>query len=369
MKIALSVDALSPELTGIGRYNWELAQSLAADPSIAELGFVRGRNWVSDPSVFLLADAPTAKRPKIRPPRWLARRRMKKDLKSFLFHSPNYFLPVFVDRGVITVHDLSVFHFPETHPIERVRQFEKEFPLSLDRATHVITDSETVRQEVIEFAGVSPERITAIPLGVSSAFKPQACADIQPLLTRYDLKAGQYALCISTIEPRKKITELLKAWQLIPAAAKKGKQLVLAGSSGWLSENINAAIARGVAEGWLRYLGFVPESDLPALYAGASLFVYPSSYEGFGLPPTEAMASGVPAIVSDRSCLPEITQGAAEVFDPDDMENFAAVLEMGLIDDQWRTHAIACGREVAARYTWESCATLTRELYHRVAND
>lgn len=365
MRVALSVEALSPNLTGIGRYTLELALRLATDEAIGNMRFFRGNAWVDNPEDFVCAKTPP-KRGHIRAPLWLRKRRMAWEMRDRLFHGPNYFLPPFVEGGIITVHDLSVFHFPETHPADRLRHFERDFTSSLDRAAHIITDSQTVRHELIGFAGISPERITAVPLGVSQAFRPHTALELQPLLKRYGLKNGCYTLCVSTIEPRKKIAELLKAWQLVSREITKRTPLVIVGGGGWLSEEIKAAIAQGVKEGWAQYLGYVPEDGLQSLYAGAALFVYPSSYEGFGLPPIEAMASGVPTIVSNRSCLPEVTQGAAMVTDPDDTEAFAQTLERGLTDQPWRAQAIAAGLRVAAGYTWDRCATQTREIYQYV---
>ena len=139
--------------------------------------------------------------------------------------------------------------------------------------------------------------------------------------------------------------------------------MVLVGGEGWRSEHLHEAIDVGQKAGWLRYLGFVPEDDLPALYAGARLFVYPSSYEGFGLPVIEAMASGVPVLSSDRSCLPEITSGAAKFFNPDDAENFITSLEEALTDFTWQQKTISRGLQVSARYNWDECAERTAAVY------
>ena len=123
---------------------------------------------------------------------------------------------------------------------------------------------------------------------------------------------------------------------------------------------------KGGREGWVRYLGFVPDADLPLLYAGAALFVYPSVYEGFGLPPVEAMASGVPVVVANASCLPEVTGGAAMLVAPEDVDDFARRLEQALVDDAWRAQARADGLRVAARYSWDRCARETVEVYRKV---
>ena len=130
-----------------------------------------------------------------------------------------------------------------------------------------------------------------------------------------------------------------------------------------MNQQIHDQVDLGVAEGWLRHLGHVEERQLPALYAGAKLFVYPSLYEGFGLPPIEAMASGVPVIVSDRSCLPEVCGSAARFVDPDNDNQFLNAIRFGLEDDQWREGAVRRGLERAACYTWDRCIEDTVKVY------
>ena len=184
----------------------------------------------------------------------------------------------------------------------------------------------------------------------------------------WDLKPHRYGLCISTLEPRKKILEFCLAWRRLPEDLRREFPLVLAGGSGWENEAIHNAIETGVAEGWLRHLGFVEEAMLPALYAGAALFVYPSIYEGFGLPPIEAMASGVPVIVSNRSCLPEVCGAAARYIDPDDEEDFASALLDSLEDAGWRSRAARMGLERASEFSWDRCVNETLAVYRKVIN-
>lgn len=264
------------------------------------------------------------------------------------------------------MHDMSVYRYPETHPPERIKAFDEGFMDSLARADQVITDSETVRSELICDMGVAPNKVTAIHLGVSRTFRvldeSARMPVVQTLLGRH---ADDYILCVATFEPRKRIE------QAILAHAKLREHnplppLVLVGARGWRNDDLHALIERQVASGALIMLGQVAEAALPFLYAGARLFLYPSIYEGFGLPPIEAMASGVPAIVSDRSCLPEITRGAAMMINPDDVDAFAEAIRRGLEDDNWRGEAIERGLRVAAGYTWEKCIENTVNVYRDV---
>lgn len=366
MDVILSVDALSHNLTGIGRYTWELAKRIPTYSAVASLSLYRNDRWISDPAE--LTDPAARHHRSNIVMRWLRKRRAEYLFKNRVFHGPNYFLPPNVDVGVITVHDLSVFRYPATHPAERVRQFSEKLANSLSRASHIITDTETVKKEIVETMGVSPDDITAIHLGISDEFHPRAFAEISAGLKKYDLTPGTYALCVCTIEPRKKILELILAWQDLPHTIRGRWNLVISGGRGWLSDDIEAAMERGEREGWLRYLGYTRAEDLPALYAGASLFVYPSTYEGFGLPPLEAMASGVPTIVSNASCLPEVTKGGAMLIDPDNHHNLVEAVHRGLTDDAWRRTAVADGVKIARGYSWERCVEKTVAIYRRVSS-
>ncbi|WP_374553322.1 glycosyltransferase family 4 protein [Sphingobium yanoikuyae] len=376
VKVILSVEALEPRLSGIGRYSWELAQRIGAAPEVEGVRFYRNGEWIADPAVLL--ELPVTPRQRHKVHRWLRKRttglrKWGRDLRdaavmrSHLFHGPNYFLPAAAEGGVITVHDLSVFRYPETHPAERLRHFERDFQASLARAAHIVTDSVTTRDEVIDFLSLAPERVTAVPLAASPAFMPRHTDQLRPALSRYDLVPQGYALCVSTVEPRKRIPQLLLAWEKLPLAVRSRWPLMVTGGAGWLSDDIQALMARGAREGWVRYLGFVPEEDLPLLYAGAVLFVYPSIYEGFGLPPVEAMASGVPTVVANASCLPEVTGGAAMLVEPEDIDDFARRLEQALVDAQWRASACDAGLAIAGGYSWGRCARETVALYGRVA--
>ena len=364
LRIALCVDALTPQPGGIGRYTWELAKGLAERNDIDVLSFFGRGRLIAEPR-RLIETGTLPRRHKLlrRIDAW----RMRRALRSNLVHGPNYFLPAKVEGGVITVHDLSVFRYPETHPAARVRAFERLFKSSLDRSAHIITDTETIKRELVETFSVSPDTVTAIPLGVDPRFRV-AGGSPSEALSSWGLAPGGYGLCVSTLEPRKKILELLLAWERLPAEVRSKFPLVLAGGSGWQNDDLHVEIELGVANGWLRYLGFVDEGLLPDLYAGARLFIYPSIYEGFGLPPVEAMASGVPAIVANRSCLPEVCGVAVRYVDPDDREAFASTLEDCLLDETWRVEAIDRGLDRARQLTWDRCIDATIGVYRKVIN-
>ncbi len=373
VKVILAVDSIRPPLTGIGRYTWELARHFASpEGGLDAIRFYFAGAWVDDVAGLLDGQpvAPTRSRlPKWArslPPvkafqRWNGDRRWR----DHLFHSPNYFLPDECATGIVTVHDLSVFKYPETHPVERLRHFERGFASTLARAAHLVTDSEFTRREVAEFFGWPIDNITAVPLGVPAEFRPHTNDELASPLAAYQLSAGGYGLSVSTLEPRKRIDRLIDAYAELPVALRTRYPLVLVGSNGWLNDDLHAKIRKGESEQWLRYLGFVPEAVLPALYAGARAFFMPSKYEGFGLPVLEALASGVPTLTSNVSSLPEVAGDAGWLVEPDDHDALRHGIERVLSDDGWRDAARARGLELARDATWARCARRMLAVYER----
>ncbi len=389
LRLILATDAIFPPLTGIGRYAYELATRLPLRGDVDELRYLGMWAWGRMPPGGLDAGVRPVAGSLPVPPAWLVpvrrymatkhwavevydrvsevlRSRLLRKGQGAVYHSPNYFLPAYDGPLVATVHDLSIVRFPETHPAASRRYFELAFRRSLDRADALIVDSETVRQELIADYSVAPERVTAIHLGVDASFRPHTEAELMPALARHGLVRGQYVLSVGTLEPRKRLDQLITAYAGLPAPLRIRFPLILTGASGWLNERVRPLIERGQAEGWLRYLGFVPQTDLPAIYAGAHAFAMISMYEGFGLPLLEAMASGVPVLTSNRSCMPEVTAGAALLVDPDDVEAIRAQLTRLIEDAPWRAGAMDRGLARAGVLTWEYCLDKTAEVYRSV---
>ena len=380
IQLILGTDSVSAPLTGIGRYTLELARGLAQHPDIARLRFFSLGRWQAMPALLAAETPVDAHRPSLRSqlagnraavaafrllmPQ-LQRVRLR-DQGDAIYHSPNFFLPPFAGRSVTTVHDLSHHIHPEFHPHARIDYMRRMLPDSLARASHVITVSESARQDLIKHFGHPPDRVTAIPLGVDPIFRPHSSAQLAPLMARLGLQTQGYSLYVGTIEPRKNLDRLLDAYESLPSALRKRYPLVMAGSPGWRSEHTHARMAQAASAGWLHYLRYVAQADLPALYAGARLFVYPSLYEGFGLPVLEAMASGVPVVTSSVSSLPEVVGSIALSIAPEDTDALVAALQQGLQDDAWRSAAMAAGPQRAARFTWERCVNQTVALYGRI---
>lgn len=364
-------------MTGVGRYTLELARHLAALPEL-DLTFLRGNTLLDalpvpapgHPFVPAVRDLlsgfslPTAIYRRFQGHR---RARTLRDQSGTLLHGTNYYLPVFPGRSIVTIHDVSVFTCPEYHRPDRVRYMHKEVALSVQRAERVLTVSEFSKAEIGRVLGIELDRISVTPLGIGSEFRPRNAVDLAPSLTTFALQPDQYCLHVGTIEPRKNLATLLDAFECLPAGQRRQYPLVLVGHHGWESAELHARFARATREGWLTYLGYVPEQQLPALIAGARLFVYPSLYEGFGLPPLEAMACGVPVVCSDAAALTEAVGDVARTAPARDADALARAIEHALDDEPWRTQARARGPARAATYSWHHCAQMTCAAYRELA--
>lgn len=386
MKLVFAVDAIFPPLTGIGRYAYELANRLPQVPEIDDLRFLAMWRWAQarpqsgggDAAAALVAPGWLgAARVRLATQPWAVevydvvserwRGHMLKSARGAVYHSPNYFLAPHDGPSVATVHDLSITRYPQTHPVARRRYFELAFERSLRRADMLITDSEAVRQEVLTDYGLPPDKVRAIHLGVDPSFQPMTPAHTAPVLRAHGLTHGGYTLSVATLEPRKKLDRLIAAYAALPEGLRKSYPLVLIGSMGWLNSPLHQQIERARAQGWLRFLGYVPQADLPILYAGARAYAMTSIYEGFGLPVLEAMASGVPVLTSNVSCMPEVAGGAALLAHPDDIDALREQLARLLTDHPWRAEAMRRGLERARSMTWERCLAQTLEIYRAVA--
>ncbi|AVJ16969.1 mannosyltransferase [Serratia sp. MYb239] len=380
MKIILSVEPIKFPLTGIGRYTYELAKGLQSSSEIEELHFFSGTQFLSE--------IPTAKNTSdgshrlkkivqsnslaIEAYRLLMPLLKKKALRGSercLFHGPNFFLPPFSGPSVATFHDLSPFKWAHCFDPKRNRFTKKEMLSALSRANGLITVSNYIRNEIHDYFDYPLEKIHTVHLASSPDFYPRTNEQVSGVLQKFGLNYKGFTLFVGTIEPRKNIISLIRAYRQLPVQLRKSYPLVLSGYKGWRNDDIMQEIERGEREGWLKYLGFAAAEELPLLYAAANLFVFPSHYEGFGLPVLEAMSSGTPVICSNSSSLPEVAGDAAMTHVPEDVDMLTLLITQGLTDEPWRKDAVAKGLTHAASFSWQSCTRQTLDVYQKLADN
>lgn len=380
VKIILSVDAVRFPLTGIGRYSYELARGMQQHKEVTELKLLAGARFQHAlPTAAAKAGSSHGLKRRVqRSPMAIGlyqkiqpklRAWRLRSMAEYTYHSPNYFLPPFAGRKVATFHDLSVFRSPEYFDPTLVQYLRKGFEYTLKTADRLITDSEFIRQELAHFSGWPLSHIHTVPLAASPDFRPRLAAEVGDTLARYNLGYQAYALYVGTIEPRKNLMRLLDAYGTLPPALRQRWPLIISGYAGWQSDAIHQRMKRAEAEGWLRYLGFVPADDLPRLYAAARIFAFPSLYEGFGLPVLEAMSCGVPVVCSNSASLPEVAGQAALMSAPEDTATLAEHLQKALEDNSWREHASQAGLARAAGFSWPQCVNQTLSVYRQLQND
>jgi alpha-1,3-rhamnosyl/mannosyltransferase len=282
-----------------------------------------------------------------------------------LYHEPN-FIPLPCDcPTVATLHDLSVVLHPEWHPAGRAAYYEHHFERALDSCVHFLTDSEFSRQEVIRKLHIAPERVTRVYIGIRRRLNPRPREEVSRSLARLGLPP-RYLLYVGTIEPRKNVLLLLRAYCALPEQLRTAWPLVLVGGWGW-NAGPEAEYLHDVARhrGVFR-LGYVADDDLAAVYSGARALVYPSLYEGFGLPPLEMMACGGAVLASTAGALVETVGRQAHLVPPEDLDGWRSAMARVVTDEDW-WQGLRRGAEAAARpYTWERCAAETLQVYRRL---
>jgi len=282
-----------------------------------------------------------------------------------LYHEPN-FVP-FPTRlpTVVTVHDLSVLKYPQWHPADRVRLHQKQFLKGLGRARHVIVVSESVRHELITELGCPAERVTAVHNGIGMQFTPPSAESLDAIRQKWKLPE-QYFLCVGTIEPRKNIATVMRAFLELPAELRRHCPLILAGPWGWKSDTERTLFHTAGADSGLRHLGYIADGDLPALYGAARVLLYPSHYEGFGLPPVEMLACGGAVLASTAAAVQEVVRGHAWFIDADDLPGWRETMKRAVYDDAFLARLRAGGTGHAAQFTWAGAAERTLAVYRRV---
>jgi glycosyltransferase involved in cell wall biosynthesis len=261
-------------------------------------------------------------------------------------------------RLTATIHDVTAWTMPELHPSAN-RRAETHFADLARRADRLIAVSQCTKDDAVRVLGLSPEKITVIHSGVADEFFDPPAEAVASVRERYGLKRP-FVLCVGTVEPRKNLATLIEAFTGLPDEVRSEHDLVVAGPMGWASEQIRNRLAS------CRYLGYIPEVDLAPLTAAATVFAYPSFYEGFGFPVVQAMAAGVPVVTSNVSSLPEVAGDAALLVDPHSPGELRDALSRLLNVQDLRRVLRERGRMQAEKYRWSTCAARSLDFFRNL---
>jgi alpha-1,3-rhamnosyl/mannosyltransferase len=365
LRVAVEATTLSGRLAGIGHYTAALCQQLVADGG-ATLAYFTARSWAQEPprQPGLRIPRPLQWRKRIpmgREMQFVLQRRQLARLERLwrpdLILGPSFVLPRARAPSVMVVHDLSHLRYPEVHPPARVAFLNRHLRPAMARTAAVLTDSRFTEAELLHYFPEVAGRTHVVYPGISGRFALAPAAEVETALDGVLLGDDRhFFLFLSTLEPRKNLVGLLAAYAALPAAIRGAHPLVLVGQMGWQESNFAAVLTGMVERGEVRMLGYLRDELLPALYRRALALIYPSLYEGFGLPPIEAMATGCPVLVANVSSLPEVCGDAALYCDPLDVGSITAGMRRLAEDDALRARLAAAGPARAALYTWEVAA-------------
>jgi glycosyltransferase involved in cell wall biosynthesis len=347
MRVGLDGIPLNSTMTGVGYYTSELVRSLAAIAPTHEFevlspfnGFNRRLWWL-----FTL-------------PRYCR--------ELALFHGTNYQLPYWTTcPTVLTIHDLSLLLYPQTHQKNLVSRARLKLPFFARKAGAIITPSETIKSEVCEHLGVSGEKVFAIPYAGRSAFYAVPRAESDPVRERLGVP-DEFILFVGTVEPRKNLLNLVRAFDEIIRHTSLRTHLVIAGKQGWLSDELMGYLNNSQIKERVLFTGHVEDAEVRALYSSCRVFVYPSIYEGFGLPLLEAMMCGVPVVTSNVPSIVETVGDVARLASPTDFRDLAQAIKTLLEDPNERQHRAAAGLEHAKKFSWTKTAEKTLGVYEKV---
>lgn len=376
MRIGIDYTAAVRQGGGIGRYTRNLIRALAnLDRQHQYTLFVAGRgidrrsvgSW---PANFRVRLIPVSDR-------WLhifwQRLRVPIPVQTVtgpldLFHSPDFVLPpVGRTPAMVTVHDLSFLRVPQCFVPGFSRYLTKAVTRAVGEADRILADSESTRSDLQAILGAAPERVRVIYPGVETRFRPvRDPVILERVRERYGLP-NRFILGVGTLQPRKNFDGLIESFGRLAGPtqqqAVQDVHLVIAGGAGWMHEDLPQVVRRLGLDERVRFVGFVEDADLPALYSLARVFAFPSWYEGFGLPVLEAMACGTPVIAADNSSIPEVVGGAGCLVEAGDIEALADGLERLLVDEKLRVELMSAGHAQAKGFRWERAASQLLEEY------
>ncbi|MEO7913071.1 MAG: glycosyltransferase family 1 protein [Roseiflexaceae bacterium] len=390
MHIGIDYTAAAWQGAGIGRYTRELIRAIAAQGDSHRYSLFYAAGGLAPDSPYMadlrwLCDthANVRRVPIPLSPRRLTQfwQRLRVPLPVELFtgaldllHAPDFVLPPTRARTIVTIHDLSFLVHPECAEPSMVRYLTDAVPRGLRRANVILADSQATRHDLARLLAIDPARVELVYPGVGPHFRPMVAEDTVQVRDRLGLPA-RFVLFVSTLEPRKNLVRLLEAFAQVIGAEDVDRQsavadlhLVIAGRRGWLYEDIFAAIDRLQLRERVQLLDYVHDNDLPALYNLAAAFAYPSIYEGFGIPPLEALACGTPTVIADNSSLPEVVADAAVLVSAEDVGSIASGIRLVVSDDGLRARLRVAGPAQARKFTWQQAAKRVLACYQRAVS-
>jgi alpha-1,3-rhamnosyl/mannosyltransferase len=376
--------------TGIGHYTGQLLRSLQAmapgeidafPSGLVRRGcrvLTRARNWRAGATVFGDRTSKNSVRSTFRTQALEYLRQGEEALlgryfrvvcsraRYDLYHEPNG-IGFILDRPTVTtIHDLSVLLHPAWHPRDRVIYYERHFQRHLGQCAHVLVVSDFVRRQVIDHLNIPAERVTRAYQGIRADLRPMTPSEMEPVLKQLELP-GRYLLYVGTLEPRKNILRLLQAYCSLPNSLRSEWPLLLVGDWGWNTSEVAGYLHDTARHRGVIHRGYVKDRHLAAIYNGARALLYPSWYEGFGLPPLEMMACGGAVLASTADAIVETTGRRAHRIPPDDVDGWRTSMQRVLEDNDWWQSLRVGVQAVVRPYTWEACARETLRVYRSVA--
>ncbi len=374
MRIVIDAQSLLEPMAGIGRCTISMLKALGQVDSTNQYYLYYGASFRQKRASLPHFDNPNFHKKLIKFPgrifRFLTEKTHLIPTGTFfrgydIYHGLNYYVPALNLPSIVNIYDLSYILFPQCFTRKRLNDIKWKVAGSIKRAGRIITGSESAKADIVNLLGVPEEKVRVICFGVEDTFNPKRGGEIAAFRRKYRLPE-KFILFVGTIEPRKNIKKLIHAYNKLNL---KDTGLVIAGRCGWLFEETFREVKKLNLGDRVFFPGHIPEIDLPLLYSSASVFVFPSIYEGFGFPPLEAMACGTPVISSNTSSLPEIVGSAGILINPEDENKLAEAIESVLEDNVKRDEMAAKGLEQAKLFSWEKCAKETLKLYCEAAEE
>lgn len=392
MKILFNCQTTTGQKTGVGHYSHQLLANLRTIPDCEVTGFPSER-WLNleqhahgwyrglrssmeffrkrqsvGPSVHL-GDSKGWISTRLRQWRsqWMERMHAQYSTSNRfqIYHEPNHVPYASPITTVTSILDLSVLLHPEWHPADRVNWFTQNLPRTMKQSTHFITISDFTKRQMTEILGIAPEKVTRVYIGIRPECRPVPPTEYASVLAQLKLPAN-YLLYVGTIEPRKNVLRLMQAYCMLPSALRSACPLILVGRWGWHTECELAYYTSVGKHSGVIHLGYVPDENLPAIYSAARALVYPSFFEGFGLPVVEMFACGGAVITSTAEAIVEVAGGRAHCVEAEDTEGWRDAMQRVILDTDWQQTLRGNHQEAADQYSWRRCAEETAQVYRNI---